>query len=63
MQETKFITTRQLADQIGRGLTTVQLACLRLGIPKAGRDYILTPQQAALVTRSIHPGPGRPRKH
>ena len=55
-------TTADIANSTGRAVRTVRATIVRLGIPKAGRDYYLTDQQAEQVRHEMHDGPGRPRK-
>lgn len=54
-------TTNQIAFEKGLNVRTLRRACVRLGIVKAGRDYLLTPSQEARVVAACYDKPGRPR--
>ena len=55
-----FINTSELARSIGGKPNTVVVVAKRLGIPKLGRDYLFTEQQAKQVAAHIHGRTGRP---
>ena len=56
------MTTIELANELGKHRRTIQGWCARLGYPLTGRDWILDDEQVALIKRSVHDRPGRPRK-
>jgi hypothetical protein len=55
-------TIPALAARSGRNPRTIRKAITRLGIPKTGRDYLLSEEQAEMVLAEIKSGPGRPKK-
>src|SRR5208337_3712171 len=55
-----MITAPELARKMGKAAVTITYWCRKLGLPKIGTQYVLTEEQAALVTKQLHPSSGRP---
>jgi hypothetical protein len=56
-------TTTDAAAELGLARRTVQLYCVKLGLPKAGRDYLIDePAMRRLRTAVAEATPGRPPK-
>lgn len=60
--ETATTTVPLLAARLGRAPSAIRGWCQRMGLPRVGRDYVLTQQQAAMVTAKVRDHPGRPPK-
>ena len=55
-----MITAPELARKMGKAAVTITYWCRKLGLPKIGTQYVLTEEQAALVTEQLHASSGRP---
>jgi len=54
-------TSTEVAQELGLTRRRIQQACQRLGIPKVGRDYVLTDEQIELIRSRIgKPGTALP---
>jgi len=54
------MTTKEIANQTGNSMRTVQKWCVIFGFKKTGRDYLLTEKQILLIKRKMQSNPGRP---
>lgn len=55
-----YFTLRDLMAATGKRTTTLSRVCVRLGLSRDGRDWVLSRDQAELVIRALHERPGNP---
>jgi hypothetical protein len=56
----RIMTTEHASVTLGVSQICVQKWCARLGIPKLGRDYIISERDLEKLRQSMHFRPGRP---
>jgi hypothetical protein len=54
------LTTRELAKRLRTRPDNVTRWAAKLGLPKRGRDYLLTEKDCSAIAASLQNGPGNP---